>query len=146
MVYINDIRRTEAEHLEVLTKVLERLQDRGLRLKRGKCKFLQPSVEYLGYRIDKEGLHPLASKVAAIVEAPTPKDVKELRAFLGLVNYYGKFIRQLSTVARPLNRLLGKGVPWTWSGACAEAFKACKPSLQRGPGTLRSPVTVMVRL
>lgn len=55
--------------------------------------------------------------------------MKQLRAFLGLVNYYGKFIRQLSTLAQPLNKLLGKGVRWVWSEECKRAFQALKAKL-----------------
>ena len=84
----------------------------GIKLKKGKCQFLQIAVDYLGYHIDKDGLHPMASKVTAIVNAPEPKYLKELRAFLGLVNYYGKFVKQLSTIAQPLNQLLCKGMKW----------------------------------
>jgi len=80
----------------------------------------------MGYHIDKEGLHPIANKVAAILEAPEPQDVRELQAFLGLVNHYGKFIRQLSTLTQPLNRLLYEEVPWAWNVACRSAFKKLK--------------------
>ena len=109
VVYIDDIfvsGKDEQEHLKCLEQVLLRLEDRGLRVKRDKCEFLRLSVEYLGYRLDREGIHPLNDKVTAIVEAPEPRNVKELRAFLGLVNYYRKFIKQLSTIAHPLNQLL----------------------------------------
>ena len=80
---------SRAENLVILDQVLNKLTEFGIKLKKGKCQFLQTAVDYLGYRIDKDGLHPMASKVTAIVNAPEPKDVKELRAFLGLVNYYG---------------------------------------------------------
>ena len=72
-------------------------------------------VDYLGYRISSAGLQPLPDKVMAITEAPTPTNVQELRAFLGLINYYGKFINQLSTLAYPLNQLLCKGTKWAWN-------------------------------
>ena len=72
-------------------QVLQRLEEFGLNLKLEKCQFMQPSIDYLGYRIYKEGLHAMPEKVAAILEAPPPKMVHVLRAFLGLVNYYGKF-------------------------------------------------------
>ena len=73
--------------------MLKRLQSHGIRLKQFKCYFLQPSVEYLGHRIDAAGLHPSADKLKAVLDAPTPRNVQELRAlFLGLVNYYGNFI------------------------------------------------------
>ena len=132
VVYIDDILitgRTEEEHLKNLQTALERLEDHGLRLKRKKCYFLQPRVDYLGYSINKEGLHIMQTKVKAVVEAPRPQKVQELRAFLGLVNYYGKFIPRLSTIAHPLNRLLGKKVPWKWDSECQRAFEALKRKL-----------------
>ena len=131
-VYIDDILvtgRSRAEHLVILDQVLNKLTEFGIKLKKGKCQFLQTAVNYLGYCIDKDGLHPMASKVTAIVNAPEPKDVKELRAFLGLVNYYGKFVKQLSTIAQPLNQLLCKGMKWMWSSKCREAFKKLKDIL-----------------
>ena len=66
---------------------------------------MAPEVNYFGYRIDRAGLRPLLSKLAAIQEAPEPKNVPELRVSLGLVNYYGKFISHLSTLVNPLNKL-----------------------------------------
>ena len=85
-----------AEHLENLGQVLMRLEENGLRLKQEKCSFMQPSVEYLGYLIDAERIHTTPEKVAAIVNAPESKNTTELWSFLGLVNYYGKFIKYCS--------------------------------------------------
>ena len=95
----------------------------------------------MGYRISSAGLQPLPDKVMAITEAPTPTNVQELRAFLGLINYYGKFINQLSTLdlAYPLNQLLCKGTKWAWNRQCAEAFETLKAKLAsscRGAGPL----------
>ena len=101
VVYIDHILitgHTEQEHLRTLNKVLQILEDAGMRLKKEKCVFMVPSVEYLGHSISKEGLQPTAEKVRAITEAPQPTNVSELKAFLGLVNYYGKFMQNLSTV------------------------------------------------
>ena len=132
VVYLDDILitgRDDAEHLRILRQVLGRLKRFGIKLKRAKCRLMQPRVDYLGYRIDKHGLHTMPDKVAAIQEAPRPGNVKELRAFLGLVQYYGRFIRNLSTVTQPLNKLLCKGVPWRWSEACDSAFQKLKAAL-----------------
>ena len=90
---------------------------------------MQPSVECLGYLIDAEGLHTTPEKVAAIVNAPEPKNTTELRSFLGLVNYYGKFIKNLSSIAHPLNRLLCKEAKWEWSQECEKAFQELKYKL-----------------
>ena len=106
-----------------------RLQSAGLRLKRSKCSFLQSSIEYLGHRVDAEGLHPTTDKLRAVVEAPTPKNIQELRSFLGLLNYYSNFIANLSAILHPLNRLLSKDNPWEWTSECETAFQEAKRSL-----------------
>ena len=89
-----------------LAAVLQRLREHGLRVKKEICEFLQPSVEYLGHKIDAKGLHALESKVEAITKAPTPRNVQELRSFLGLLNYYGRFIPNLASILYSLNALL----------------------------------------
>ena len=74
-----------------------------MRLKLHKCKFLKPSVTYLGHRIDSEGIHPTDDKVKAINEAPIPNDKRELQAYLGMLNYYGRYLPNISTVLAPLH-------------------------------------------
>jgi hypothetical protein len=88
-----------------------------------------PSVTYLGYVIDAQGLHPLPEKVEAIQQAPTPTNVAELKSYLGLLTYYGKFLPNLATHLAPLCKLLGKDVPWTWSRDQDRAFKESKKLL-----------------
>ena len=131
-VYIDNILvtgRNDEEHLVALEAVLRRLNEYGLRLKREECSFMQASVEYLGYIVDKDGLHATPAKVEAIVCAPRPRDVTELSSFLGLVNYYGKFISHLSTLIQPLNHLLCQNVTWEWSAECQQAFEELKQQL-----------------
>ena len=80
-IYLNDILVTgtsEAEHLAIFDKVLSHLEEAGLRLKRNKCAFMLPSVEYLGHKISAEGLQPSGEKVRAIREAPHPTNVSQL--------------------------------------------------------------------
>lgn len=86
------------EHLQTLDQVLQRLEDAGFRLKRSKCEFMEKEVTFLGHRVDKTGLHPLPAKVKAVQEAPTPTSVTELKAYLGLLNFYNKFLPNLSTL------------------------------------------------
>ncbi len=81
------------------------------------------SVEYLGHQISKEGIQALPSKVDAIAQAPEPKNVQELRSFLGLLNYYGKFIKNL---LYPINQLLEAS---EWTQECQEAFTEAKKQL-----------------
>ena len=112
-VYLDDILITgvdDAEHNDNLSKVLDRLNKAGLKLNAGKCYFKRESVKYLGYRIDAQGLHPLEEKVQALVSAPAPQNVTELKSFLGMVQYYQKFLPNLATTLAPLHRMLQKGV------------------------------------
>lgn len=117
-VYLDDILisgKREAAHLQSLEEVLKRLMTAGLRVKKNKCKFMVSSVAYLGHVIDAQGLHPLPDKVEAILQAPSPRNVMELKSYLGLLTYYGKFLPDLSTCLAPLYRLLSKDVRWKWS-------------------------------
>jgi len=86
-------------------------------------------VEYLGYILDKNGIQMLPKKVKAIVEMPQPKYQRELRAFLGMVNHYGKFMPKLSELCVPLNHLLQKTAEWNWTKECDEAFHQIKEKL-----------------
>ena len=122
-------RTTEAEHLNNLGKVLQRLEEHGFCLKKGKCNFMAKSVEYLGHQIDCEGIRAVPSKVDAIVNAPQPKNIQELRSFLGLLNYYGKFIKNLSSILHPLNSLLRTDQKWEWTEECTKAFAQAKTQL-----------------
>ena len=104
--------KSEKQHPETLELVLQRLESAGLRLRRDKCTFNASSVMYLGHRIriDREGLHPTNDKIRAIQQAPAPHNVTELKSYLGLVNYYAKFLPELSTCLAPLHVLLRKQV------------------------------------
>lgn len=131
-VYLDDILvtgPTEEEHLSALEKVLGRMSEAGLRLRRDKCVFLAPSVVYLGHRIDAQGLHPVTEKVKAVQEAPTPKNVTELQSYLGLLSYYSRFLPSLSTRLAPLYQLLKHDEPWSWKSAQEKAFVESKQSL-----------------
>ena len=89
--YLDDVLvtgATEQEHLQNLEEVLRRLKQWGFRLKKSKYHLLQPSVEYLGFRVDAEGLHTTTTKVKAVLNSPQPTNVQQLRSFLGLVHYY----------------------------------------------------------
>ena len=130
--YIDDILvsgEDEGSHFRSLEEVFTRLEEHGIRLKQEKCSFLLPKVEYLGHQISQEGIQPLSNKVAAIADAPIPKDPQQLRSFLGLVNYYGKFIPNLATLLQPLNSLLQADTKWVWSNKCSEAFQEAKKKI-----------------
>jgi hypothetical protein len=100
-------------HLHNLRNVLQRLQNYGLRTKLQKCYFLKEKITYRRHEISAEGLRKMTDKIQAVRETLTPKNVKELRAFLGLVNYYRRFLSNSATVLKPLNELLEKDRKWT---------------------------------
>ena len=130
--YIDDILVTGAndpEHLQNLGEVLQWLEQHGLRTKKPKCEFLKPSVDYLGHHIDAQGLHTMSCKLDAIVQAPKPENLQQLRSFLGLLNYYGRFIPNLATTVHPLNKLLHHNAKWNWTSKCAQAFADAKQAL-----------------
>ena len=98
-------------------------------MKQTKCEFMLPAVEYLGHCITAQGLKPTDDKIQAIREAPTPTNVSQLKSFLGLVNYYGKFLPNLSSVLAPLYSLLQQKQSWTWDSSQESAFQKAKTSL-----------------
>ena len=118
--------RNDQEHLDNLEEVLKRLQDNGLRANHEKCEFFQTKITYCGHKVDKHGLHKTQEKVDAVVNAPRPENVHQVRAFLGLVNHYHKFLPNLATILNPLNGLLEQGKRWKWTTECEEAFIAVK--------------------
>ena len=93
---------------------------------------MSEKVEYLGHRIDSEGLHTMASKVEAISMAPQPRNMQELRSFLGLLHYYGKFLPGLTSVAS-FESPAQSWTEWTWTKKCTEAFVAAKKLLVTAP-------------
>ena len=130
--YLDDILisgENDEKHLDNLAEVLSRLEKNGLRRQLSKCQFFQDSVECLGHEISEEGIQPLQKKVLTIKQAPAPKTVDQLESFLGMINYYGKFIPNLSTLAAPLNQLRQKNKPWKWESQEETAFKQLKEAL-----------------
>ena len=121
---------TVEQHLQNVEEAMRRLVEAGLRLNREKCFFLKSRIEYLGCIIDENGRHPTDEKIRAIREAPRPQNVSELRAFLGIINYYGKFMPNLSSNLAPLYGLLKKNSKWVWGEPQESAFKQAKEALQ----------------
>ena len=118
---------TKAQHLG-------RLEKAGLRIKRKKCTFLADEVVHLGHRIHQHRIHqhglcPVQDKVEAILKARSPENIQELQAFLGLLNYYGRFMYKLSTVLAHLHNLLFKGQKWLWEPPQQRSFQRAKEFL-----------------
>lgn len=125
--------RSTEEHLEILEEVFQRLEEHGIRLNRAKCVFFQQGLEFLGHWIDVHGIRPLPQKVDAIVNTKSPTNVTELKSYLGLLNYYGKFVPNLATTLHPLHGLLQKDTSWQWTEECESAFRKSKEQLQASP-------------
>ncbi|CAC5366945.1 unnamed protein product [Mytilus coruscus] len=133
VVRVDDILVTESsksEHLDNLETVLSKLQESGMRLIKDKCVFLAPEVVYLGHIIDQHGIYPVESKVKAITEATEPKNVTELKSYLGMLNYYNRFLQDLSSKLAPLHELLQNQKEWKWDKPQQEAFELSKTLLK----------------
>ena len=132
-VYLDDILvsgKSIEEHDQNLKMVLDRLESHDLRVKKSKCSFKQKSVEYLGHKLDKDGIRPTEKKFDCIQKAPPPRNINELRSYLGILNYYHRFINNLSTELAPLYLLLRNEIPWKWEKAQKEAFLKSKNLLK----------------
>nr|XP_029709454.1 uncharacterized protein K02A2.6-like [Aedes albopictus] len=132
-VFLDDIRvtgPTNEVHLQRLEEVLKRLSQYGMRINLDKCVFFADEIEYCGYVVDRHGIHKVQKKIEAVQNMPTPENKDQVRSFVGLVNYYGRFLPNLSTMIYPLNRLLRNDVPFQWSKSCEEAFRKVKQEMQ----------------
>lgn len=136
LVFMDDIliyNKTLEEHVQLLHQVFQILEKHQFFIKRSKCLFAQPSVEYLGHVISAAGVATDPSKIQAVLNWPTPKTVKELRGFLGLTGYYRKFVQHYGLLARPLTKLLKKGSQYQWTPTTEHAFQILKERLVQAP-------------
>ena len=146
-VYIDDIMifsESEEDHWKHLSEVFNRLEHFGLILNKDKCVFAVTEVDFLGHRVDSQGVRPLETKVSAIRDFPKPRTVKDLRKFLGAINFYRPFIPNAGGILQPLDSLLapGKGTkkPVQWSTTADVAFHAAKSSLAQA-ASLAFPIS-----
>ncbi|GFY18006.1 retrovirus-related Pol polyprotein from transposon 412 [Trichonephila clavipes] len=131
-VFMDDVRITgsdEISHFTALEEFFKKCREHGLKLNLNKSKFFQNEINFLGHRIDSKGLHKTDEKISAVVNAPVPRNVHEVKSFLGLVNFYGKFCENLVTIANPLNNLTKKNVRFLWSKDCQVAFEQIKKEI-----------------
>lgn len=117
--------KDDSDHLQNLQRVLTRLCEYGQRANKEKCEF-KSRISYCGHVIDKDDLHKSQDKIEAVLNAPHPQNVSQLRSYLGLVNYSHKFLPNLPTVLHPLNTLLQTRTQWKWSNSCEQAFQKTK--------------------
>lgn len=136
LAYLDDIvlfSRTPEEHLQRLECLLERLKEANLKLKPPKCKLFQRQVSFLGHIVSSEGISTDPEKIRLIKEWPAPKNLKELRVYLGLTGYYRRFILDYSKIVAPLHSLMKKNRIYSWSEECQAAFEELKKRLQEPP-------------
>lgn len=107
--------KDDEQHIQNRNTVFSRFDSYGLRLQLSKCKFMQRSVTYMGCVIFAVGISPTEERVEAIKKAPRPENSSQLKAFLGMINYHGKFIRNLCSILQPLGQLLQKDPEFMWS-------------------------------
>lgn len=132
-VFLDDVEVTgpdDETHLNRLREVLKRFHEHNMRVNVKKCEFFADSIEYCGYIVDQHGIHKMKQKVDAIQNMPRPENREQVRAFLGLVNYYGRFMKNLSTKVYPINNLLKDKTPFVWTDACERAFLWVKSEMQ----------------
>ena len=122
--------KDDNNHIANLEAVLKKLSEAGLRLRKEKCFFMVSEVTYCGYEINGQGIKPVEAKVEAIQNAPVPENVTQLRAFLGMLNYYHRFLPDIATVLEPLHKLLRQGTKWCWKTEQQVAFDKSKKLLQ----------------
>ena len=138
LVYLDDIltfSKSQEEHREHLQLVIDLLRKHKLYAKLSKCEFEKPELQFLGFVIsgDSVKMDPMARKTAVVRDWPVPKDVGQLRSFLGMANYFRRFVKGYSNLVRPLNHLLRKSEQWKWTEACQKAFAKAKETLVSVP-------------
>jgi len=136
MAYIDDVviwSKSVEEHVQHLKLVLERLRKAGLQLKPSKCHFGLSKIELLGHSVSADGITPLPQRVEAIANLGPPQDVKSVRSFLGMANYYRGYIKSFATLALPLTDLTKAKEPFRWGPEQQHAFDALKVALTRAP-------------
>ncbi|NBJ95683.1 reverse transcriptase family protein, partial [Parablautia muri] len=136
IVFIDDIliySRNEADHEEHLRIVLSTLRQQQLYAKLSKCEFWLDKVNFLGHVISAEGISVDPTKIRAVKDWPQPRNVSEVRSFLGLAGYYRKFIKGFSILAKPLTSLTKKDLKYSWTETCEESFQTLKQKLTTAP-------------
>ena len=135
-VFIDDVivgTETEKGHDELVAEVVKRLEENDLYVKPEKCKWKMKEVEFLGVVIGPERIKMEKEKVKGVLEWPTLKCVKDIQKFLGLANYYRRFIEGFAKVARPLHDLVKKDKKWEWAEKEEKAFRELKERFTKEP-------------
>ena len=121
------------DHDKYLHEFLQRCREKGIKLNKNKLQLRMNKITFMGHRITPEGLQPDPDKVKAITEMEAPQTVEQLRRFLGIVNYLGRFLSHLTTAAQPLHNLIKHNVKWTWSESQENSFNGVKKLVTSAP-------------
>ena len=113
--------RDFASHVTRLEQALGCLEKAGIQLRVDKSRFAYPEVQFLGHAISGAGRKPLPSTLLRITKCPSPTNKREVRRFMGLINWYREYVPGVAGLAEPLHRLTRKGVPWEWSSKCQDS-------------------------
>ena len=136
IVFIDDIliySKNKEDHAKHLRIALQVLREHQLYAKFSKCEFWLDQVEFLGHVISKDGISVDPAKVQAVLEWQSPKNVREVRGFLGMAGYYRRFIEGFSRIAGPMTKLLRKNAPFEWTDKCEASFQELKTRLTSAP-------------
>ena len=136
LVYIDDLiipGKTFPEHLDHLRQVFQRLKGAGLRLKPSKCNFCLKEVEFLGHVVGTEGVRTDPAKTEKVATWPVPTSKREVQQFLGLANYYRRFVKNFATIAKPLHHLTEKTAKFEWTEQAQSAFEELRLRLVTAP-------------
>ena len=127
---------TIEEHASLLEHVLQRFERANVLLQPAKCVFAKPQMQYLGYILSREGITASPDKVKAVRQYPTPRSVKDVRSYLGLVSFYRRLIPKFAEIAKPLTELTRKNVQFRWEGRQQATLCIClaqSRNLDRAP-------------
>ena len=119
------------DHLQKVDKVLKKLYTKGFKVNADKSFFAQNELEYLGFKITRDGIMPLPKKVEAIKNIAVPTTKKQLRSFIGLINYYRDMWQHRSGILTPLSSMTSKQAKWNWDDKCQQAFDTIKKLVAR---------------
>lgn len=136
LVYLDDVivfGGSFEEELDRLEGVFQRLRQASLKLSPKKCELFRQEVPFLGHVVSRGGVKTDPQKVKAVQEWPVPRNLTEVRSFLGLCTYYRRFVKDFACIATPLHHLSKKGVRFCWDTACQEAFENLKEALTHSP-------------
>jgi hypothetical protein len=148
LIYLDDViifSTSFSEHLKRLDAVFTHLEEHNLKLKASKCEFFKSKVTYLGHVVSEKGIETDPDKIEAVKTWPVPSTVKEVRAFLGFVGYYRRFVKGFASIARPLNDLLveneaqnpnkvkSRKAPFVWGETQQHAFEQLKDAITNPP-------------